>query len=151
MPEVVISDTSALILFHNIQSLHLLKQVYGTLLTTPEVVAEYGESLPEWFKIKEAEDKKYQRFLETQIDSGEASALALAAGYKEVLLILDDLKARKLARQLNLKVTGTLGVIQKAKDLGVIPKVRPYINRLLETNFRISDIIISELLKMNNE
>lgn len=67
------------------------------------------------------------------------------------LLILDDLKARKLAKKLNLKITGALGVIHKAKKIGAIEYIKPIIEKLLQTNFRISENIIQELLELNNE
>jgi predicted nucleic acid-binding protein len=78
MPKVVISDTSTLILFQKIEQLDLLQKLYIELLTTPEIVEEYGEELPNWIKVESVADKKYQEFLETQLDSGEASAIALA-------------------------------------------------------------------------
>jgi len=65
--------------------------------------------------------------------------------------ILDDLKARKLAAKLNLRFTGTLGVIHRAKQIGAIEKVRPIIEKLLATDFRISGNIVAELLRKNNE
>ena len=151
MPKVVISDTSTLILFQKIEHLDLLQKLYIELLTSPEIVQEYGEKLPNWIKIETVRDKKYQEFLETQVDSGEASAIALAKEYDDVLLILDDKKARKLAKKLNLKITGTLGIIHKAKNEGHINKVKPLIELLLNTNFRISDNIIQEILNLNNE
>lgn len=151
MPNIVISDTSILIIFDKIDELNLLQGVYGTLLTTPEVVEEFGKSLPDWIEIKSASDKKYQVFLETQVDSGEASAIALATDYENVLLLLDDLKARKLANKLNFKISGTLGVIHRAKQMQLIVKVRPLINKLLATDFRIADNVVEEFLKLNNE
>ncbi len=107
--------------------------------------------MPNWIEIKPVSDKKYQRFLETQVDCGEASAIALATEYDDVLVLIDDLKARKLAKRLNLKITGALGVIFKAKQENVIEKVKPVIDKLLQTNFRISDKIIDEILKLSNE
>jgi predicted nucleic acid-binding protein len=151
MPKTVISDTSTLILFHKINHFEILEKVYGELFTTPEIADEFGDDLPDWIIIKGASDKKYQEILETQVDKGEASAIALAKELDDVLLILDDLKARKLAGKLNLKFTGTLGVVHKAKELSVIDKVKPLIDKLLETDFRISHNIIEEILKMNNE
>jgi len=85
------------------------------------------------------------------VDSGEASAMALASEFNNVLLLLDDLKARKLAKKLNLKITGVLGVIHKAKQMSIIRNVKPLIDKLLLTDFRIADHIIEEILKMNNE
>jgi predicted nucleic acid-binding protein len=137
MHKIVISDTSTLIILHKINELNILKHVYGELITTPEIAEEFGE--------------KYQRFLETQVDRGEASAIALASEFEDVTLLLDDLKARKLAVKLKLKTTGALGVIHKAKQMSIIPKVKPLIDKLLLTNFRISNNIIDEILKLNNE
>lgn len=151
MPKIVISDSSTLILFDKIDEFSLLQKVYGELITTPEVAEEFGENLPNWIKIRSVSDKKYQKFLETQVDTGEASAIALAVEFDDVLLLLDDLKARKLANQLNFKITGTLGVIHKAKQMSIIEKVTPLIDKLLNTDFRIADNIIKEILKLNNE
>jgi predicted nucleic acid-binding protein len=151
MPKVIISDTSTLILFNKIDEFSLLQKVYGELITTPEVANEFGEQLPEWIKIRSVSDKKYQIFLETQIDGGEASAIALASEFEDVLLLPDDLKAHKLAIQLNFKITGTLGIIHKAKQMQLIEKVKPLINKLLLTDFRIADNIVKKFLKLNNE
>ena len=49
------------------------------------------------------------------------------------------------------KYTGSLGVINKAKEIGVIDKIRPLIDKLIKTDFRISDKVIDDLLKRNNE
>jgi predicted nucleic acid-binding protein len=151
MPKIVISDTSTLILFHKIDELNLLQKVYAELITTPEIAEEFGDKLPDWIKIQPVSDKKYQDFLETQVDYGEASAIALATEYDDVLLLLDDLKARKLAARLNFKITGSLGVIHKARQMSIIDKVRPLIDKLLLTDFRVADNIIEEILKLNNE
>ena len=151
MHRIVISDTNTLIILHKINELNILKLVYGELITTPEIAQEFGEKLPEWITVQSVTDEKYQRFLETQVDRGEASAIALAAEFEDVTLVLDDLKARKLALKLKLKTTGALGVIHKAKQMSIIPKVKPLIDKLLMTNFRISNNIVDEILKLNNE
>ena len=151
MPNVIISDTTCLILFQKIDKLDILRQVYHDIITTPEVAKEFGDELPDWIKIVSVIDIKYQEFLETQIDRGEASAIALGKEMDSPLLLLDDLKARKLAAKLKLKFTGTLGIIHKAKQIGVIKKIRPLIDKLLLTNFRISQNIIDELLAKNDE
>ncbi len=151
MPKTVISDTSTLILFHKIEEFNLLQKVYGKLFTTPEIAKEFGEELPDWIEIQSASDKKYQDFLFTQVDYGEASAIALASEFDDVLLLLDDLKARKLALRLKFKITGTLGVIHRAKQMKIIDKVKPLIDKLMLTDFRVADNIVEEILKLNNE
>lgn len=85
------------------------------------------------------------------VDAGEASAIALAKEKESALLLLDDIKARKLAKKLNLKLTGTLGIINKAKQLGIIKTIKPLIEELQKKDFRISEKVLTELLRRNNE
>ena len=72
MHKVIISDTSVLILFQKINKLDLLQGIYSEIITTPEVAEEYGDVLPDWIIIQSVSDRKYQEFLEIQIDKGEA-------------------------------------------------------------------------------
>ena len=77
--------------------------------------------------------------------------MALSSEFEDVLLLLDDLKARKLAKKLMFKTTGTFGIIYKAKQMSIIPKVKPLIDKLLLTNFRISKEVVNEILRLNGE
>lgn len=151
MLSIVISDTSSLILLSKIEEIELLNRLYDSIITTPEIASEFGEPLPDWISIRPVKDKKYQDFIETQVDLGEASAIALGKEIENSLLLLDDLKARKLATKLKLNFTGVLGVIHKSKQEGLIEKVKPLIDKLLEIDFRISYNIIEEILKLNGE
>jgi len=91
MPSLVIADTSFLIILDNIGELDLLRKVYSSIMTTPEVAIEFLGELPDWIFIRSVKDKKYQEFLELQVDIGEASAIALAKEQNSPLLVLDDL------------------------------------------------------------
>ena len=53
-------------------------------------------------------------------------------------VILDDYRARKIAEQLGVNYTGTIGVIIKAKINGVIPSIKPILAKIKETDFRLS-------------
>jgi len=151
MPDVVISDTSCLIILSNIQELDLLKRVYKNVITTPEIANEFGELLPSWVKIKSPIDVKKQHIFELQVDKGEASAIALALETPGSLLILDDLQARTFAEKLGIVITGTLGVIIKAKLNGLIPSVKPLLAKIKQTNFRISSALEEIVLKEAGE
>jgi predicted nucleic acid-binding protein len=59
MHNIVVSDTSCLILFHKIGELDLLRKVYDSISTTPEVAREFLEELPDWIIIEKVKDKKY--------------------------------------------------------------------------------------------
>lgn len=151
MPEMVISDTSCLIVLSNINELHLLKSLYNNIITTPEVAKEFGASLPDWINIESANDPQTQKILELQVDKGEASAIALAINKPGCIVILDDYKARVVAEGLNVKITGTIGIIVKAKLKGIIPSVKPVLSKIKQTNFRITKAIEEFALKEANE
>ena len=151
MPKAIISDTSCFIILTNIGELDLLRKTYEQVTTTSEVLSEYGEKLPGWVEIKSVTDKEFQKKLELQVDKGEASAIALAIEIPNSTVILDDYKARCVAEQLGLDITGTVGVLIKAKLLGVITSIKPYLNKIRETDFRISIEIERQALKEAGE
>jgi predicted nucleic acid-binding protein len=86
-----------------------------------------------------------------QIDKGESSAIALALETQNCTLILDDYKARKIAEQLGITFTGTIGVIIKAKLKEIIPSIKPLLEKIKQTNFRLSEDIELQALKEANE
>ena len=151
MPKIIISDTSCLIILNKTGELDLLRQLYNTVTITQDILLEYGEQLPDWIEVQQAKDQYRQQLLEMQIDKGEASAIALALETADNILILDDWKARKVAERLGLSVTGTLGVIIKAKKNGIISSIKPYLDKIRETNFRISEELEQIALKEANE
>lgn len=151
MPKIIISDTSCFIILTNIGELDLLQKLYGQVLTTIDIATEYGDSLPEWIKIAKVTDPYSQQLLEMQIDKGESSAIALALETPGSTIILDDYKARKIAEQLKLQYTGTIGVIIKAKLKGIIPSIKPLLNKIKQTDFRISIELELQALKAANE
>jgi predicted nucleic acid-binding protein len=70
--------------------------------------------------------------ISAQIDLGEAAVIQTALDEALDAVILDDLKARRVALTLGLQVTGTVGILLLAKQLGLLPSVGAAI-RLLET------------------
>ncbi|WP_229220150.1 DUF3368 domain-containing protein [Dyadobacter beijingensis] len=134
-----------------IEELEILRSVYKRIFITKEIAGEFGGELPEWIEVKEIENKTLQSLFEEILDWGEASALSLAFEMQDCTVILDDLKARKTAAKLNIKVTGTIGVIVKAKTENKIPSATAVFEKILETDFRISDRILNEAIKLAGE
>ncbi|QQR85280.1 MAG: DUF3368 domain-containing protein [Flavobacteriales bacterium] len=151
MPDIVIADTSCFIALSRIDGLGLLQQVYGSVTTTSVVAAEFGRSLPDWVTIADPDDELRMRALSLQVDKGEASAIALALETPQCIIIIDDRKGRLVAMALGLSVTGTLGVIVKAKLQGHIGSIRPWLENLRSAGFRTSHDIERALLKEAGE
>ncbi len=151
MPKIIISDASCLILLDKIGELEILNKLFGIIITTSEVAKEFGQPLPSWFEIRDPKDKNYQSIIQTSLDKGEASAIALAIELDDCLLIIDDLKGRKFAHQLGLIIIGTIGVVVDAKLSGIIPSVKPIIRKIKATNFRMTKQLEEIILKKAGE
>ncbi|HPN32568.1 MAG TPA: DUF3368 domain-containing protein [bacterium] len=134
----IISNTSCLIILDNLEMLYILKELYGNIIITEEVFNEFGKEIPDWIKVVEVKNRNYLKILNTQVDLGEASTIALAMESENNVIILDDLKARKLSKTLKLKMTGTLGILLKAKEMKIITSIENILSKMEDFNFRIS-------------
>jgi len=149
--DIIISDTSCLIILSKINELYLLDKLAERIFITPIIQKEFGKKLPAWIIVKEPKNYHYQTILEMDLDKGEASAIALSLEMDNVIIILDDLKGRKIAEKLNLRYSGTFGLILKAKQIGIIKSVKPIIDKIRQTNFRFSDKLLDFIIEEAGE
>ena len=143
----VVSDTSVLIALDNIGRLWLLKTMFNEVLVPEAVAREYSGQLPSWIKVVKAEETSLVNTLMVSLHRGEAEAIALAIQVKADLLLLDDKKARLLAKRLGLKILGTIGVLILAKKRSLIDSLEEEITRLLEKSFWLSRSIVDRALE----
>jgi predicted nucleic acid-binding protein len=66
-------------------------------------------------------------------------------------VVLDDLAARRRARSLGLPLIGSVGVILRAKEHGLVPQVRPFLEKLRGGGGYVSENIIQQALKKADE
>jgi predicted nucleic acid-binding protein len=152
MPErIIISDTSSLIALTNIGELEILKGVYEEVVITPEIAEEYGLETPHWIRIERVNDKQKFKLLNLELDEGESSGIALALENESSLLIIDEKKGRGIAKKLGIKITGILGVMIRAKETGVVEKIKPLIDKLEKVDFRMSARLKSQILERVGE
>ncbi len=151
MHSIVIADTSCFILLTKIGEIDLLRCVYSNVYTTPEVASEFKFELPDWVTIQNVKDRNTLASLQADLDLGEASAIALTYELSDAIVVLDDWGARKVATRLKIAFTGTFGIIVKAKHKGIIPSVRPILDKVKQTNFRISSEVFAEVLREAGE
>lgn len=159
MPEIV-CDTTPLQYLHQADVIEIIPALYGSILL-PKAVAEEikigvnaGVNLPDldslaWIEIREVRGSSWP--MPRDIHRGEAEVIALAGSLDDALMILDDLAARRHAQLLGLKFTGTLGVLLKAKKLGVLHSVLPVVNSLEQLGFRLATNTRREFLKLAGE
>ena len=67
------------------------------------------------------------------------------------LLIIDDNAAKKTAKYLGLTVTGTMGVLLKAKKEGLISEVKPLLNGLINDGLYVTPTVQNYVLEQAGE
>ena len=142
-------DSACLIGFERIGQLDILPALLDPLMAPPAVIREFG-SQPAWLIEVPAKDRGMVAALELVVDPGEAEAITLAFEQK-VRIILDDRKAREAAHRLKIAVTGTVGILLKAKAEGIVASIRPLLDALEAHQFRIGSSLRAEALRLAGE
>jgi predicted nucleic acid-binding protein len=160
---VVVSDASPLICLSAIRQFNLLRLLYGEVLIpaavwqeithipafSPAASPQVAEdaSAAGWLQITTASNRPLVTQLETLLDPGEAEAIALAVEHASSLLLIDERDGGQVARTLNVPLTGTLGVLLRAKALGHIPAIKPLLTELVEQHhFRLHPDLLHRVL-----
>lgn len=161
MPDLVISNTSPLFYLHRLRHLDLLRKLYRRI-TVPEAVVnelkvgrDQGEDAPDvaahdWIEVRSVRIPGLIRLI-TDLGPGEAEVLALALEEVGSLVILDDRLAREIAKLQNIRITGTAGVLLKAKQEGHITAVAPLLDKLTQLGFRLGDAVKASILRIAQE
>lgn len=160
---LVISDTSPLIHLASVGQLQLLQSLYHEIVV-PQAVADellfktkdldVREQIETatWIQTRSAADRVLVSKLDLQLDTGEAEAIALAIELHADLLLIDERKGRKAARDFHLKTGGVLSVLMDAKRRKLIAEVLPLIAAMMDkTNFRVSEELLAEVRRLTKE
>jgi predicted nucleic acid-binding protein len=153
----VVSDTSILCYLILIEETQLLPELFTEILIPPAVreelahpdapgvVRDWMANPPAWLTVGNApadsKDREIQR-----LDPGEREVILLAEQMNMDLLLLDDWKAREIARERGLPITGLIGILVKALEKQLVDPVVA-IERLRGTTFRVSDRLLALLLR----
>jgi predicted nucleic acid-binding protein len=146
MDELIVSDTSCLIVLSKTGQLELLNALFSAVMVTHEVLIEFGEPLPDWISVQSVQDTNLQKMLETQLDIGEASSISLALQMPSRQILIDERKGRRIASEMGLKVLGTIMVLILAKEKCLIPSLSDALEQLTKVGFRLSDVLVKEVL-----
>ncbi|GHT48413.1 DUF3368 domain-containing protein [Bacteroidia bacterium] len=156
----VISNTTPILSLLKIDKLYILKELYETV-SIPEAVfyeIETGKdkefytdlSEIEWIKIEKIRVQESKLYL-FDLDAGEAEVLILAQEQKADLVILDEIMGRRYAQQLGITLTGTLGILLKAKERGIIAAIKPLLYELIQKGSWLNPKLIAGILEKAGE
>ena len=161
MPDLVISNTSPLFYLHRLGQLELLHKLYGRILVPEAVVKELkaggdqGEDVPDiadydWVEVCSVRVPEVVSLI-VDLGPGEAQVLAMALENSGSLAIIDDRLARELAKARNIRITGTVGILLKAKQAGYIKSVKSLLKTLTQLDFRLSKDVVETILRIAKE
>ena len=148
---VTVANSSCLIALDQLGRLSVLNQLYGTVTIPRAVAHEIGLALPGWLSVRTIQNQNLVQSLQMSLGPGESEAIALACECSAARVILDDKKARRVARQLGLPVTGLLAILLQAKQKGIIASIREVIAELTAVQFFVSESLIDETLRRAGE
>lgn len=159
--EVVVADASPIIHLDRAGCLDLLPALFRAV-HVPKIVAteiaagrELGLTVPDlsslgWIRIDaDLGDPDVERL--PGLDAGEIAALSLARSIRADFVLIDDRAGREAAVRLRLRFLGTAGMLVLAKRREVIPAVRPLLDELATTGFRLSPEIRRRILTAAGE
>jgi predicted nucleic acid-binding protein len=160
---LIISNTTPIINFAEIDRLNLLRDLMGEVVIPPAVAEEVrAKSSPfskaanavnqGCFEIVSPKDRLLVGALSAGIHPGEAECLALAMENPGSLLLFDDLDARSAAAANGCLFMGTIGILAAAKAMGKVNEIGPLLAELKsKARFWISDRLEESILRQAGE
>lgn len=160
---IVVSDTTPLIGLASIGRLDILQELFGEVYI-PQAV--YDETVThghaegsakqdvdnaDWIHVAQVQDLLAVNILLDEMDLGEVETIVLAGEMGADWVLMDEKKGRRKLSQLDIPKIGTIGVLLKAKQIGLIPNLKHEIEGLQKIGFSISQMVVDEVLKMAGE
>lgn len=158
---VWVVNASPLILLGKVGRLALLTRLSDRLLIPAEVAGEISagpsdDSARSWVAGEGASAiamtvPANPKVVAWDLGAGETAVISVALSHPGAVCLLDDRAARDCAAVFNLPVLGTAGVLVRAKRSGLIPAVRPEIERLRAAGALIAEHVVRDCLRLAGE
>lgn len=160
MPKVIVNSTPLIVLC-GIGKLELLRELYQEILIPAAVYREVTAvkdsacmqiiAQSSWIHVEEIQNEIERKMYRAKLHAGEVEVMILAQEQKADLVILDDNAAKKTAKYLGLTVTGSLGVLLKAKRVGLIERVGPMLSEMKKNGFYLNAKLEAMVLRYAGE
>lgn len=151
--KIVVADTGAIISLAHIEQIGLIEKVFDDFYIANAVWIELNNyDNPDLdnsiltglkAKVKEISSKNY---LSMVMDLGESESVILYEELQADYLLIDDNKARLVAESININCIGTLGLLLKAKQKGLITELKPIFEKLIKVGRYFSRKLINDIL-----
>lgn len=159
---IVVSDAGPLIYLGSVGRLALLRDLFGRVVVPQQVwdeVVGAGAERPgsvavaaaSWIDVRTPSPSGLAERLADVLGAGEAAAIGLCLELQAELLCCDDLGARHVATAQGIRVVGTLGLLVRGKQAGLLDAVRPILETMVGMGLRASSSLVEEVLVLAGE
>jgi predicted nucleic acid-binding protein len=160
---IVVSNTTPLIGLAVIQRFDLLYQLFGKIYIAQAVYdeavitgreaggAKREVSMASWIETVKVKDRLAVEVLLDELDLGEAETIVLARELGADWVLMDEKKGRRKLSEMGLNKSGTIGVLLKAKQIGLLPTLRPHLEQLRQQGFSLSQAVVDAVLQQVGE
>ena len=154
MAERIVINTGPLIALARAEALDVAGGLPYSFVCPPQVKAElevgtargHASIDPPWLEVVPLSDP-LNKVSRAALDEGEAAVIQLALEHTVRVVCIDESKGRRMALAVGLQVTGTLGLLARAKNLGLIASMRPYTERLTSRGGWYDKALIEAVLR----
>ena len=157
----VIVDTTPIIALSLLDLLGLFQGLFGRVVIPPAVRTEIQVGARDrsrevnlaaapWVETLDLADPARADLL-ADLDRGEAEVIALAQETRARLVVIDERLGRQHARRLGLPLTGTIGILLRAKEKGLVPSLRPLLATLQAGGIYLGAALVDEALRLAGE
>jgi len=152
---IVFSNTTPFIALASIHQLDLLPKLFGKIHVAEAVIEEcaVGGTIPlpdlhtvEWI-TPVPDEKETELPMLFDLDKGEKQTILLARKHSADLVLIDERIGRQVAEYVGLTLTGTLGILIKAKCLGYIPSFTHTVQEMQRQGIRYNNNLVEKLAK----
>ena len=159
---LIVSNSTPLINFATIGEFDILRKLFAQIYVPQAVWREvvikgWRESAiliekTEWIIKKPITHRRLCDILNKDLDTGEAEAIVLAIELNVDLILLDESEARNFAEIQGLKYMGSIGCLTLAKNLGLIAKIKPLLDQMIDkARYWVSKELYEFVLQNNQE
>lgn len=147
---MIVSDSTTLIILFDLGEIKLLENLFALVYIPQsvydELVFKKDQELPHFMQIVCVKKTQQLEELQMLLDAGESEAIALAIE-KNLPLIIDEKKGRKIAKNLNVQIIGLLGIlyINIKKEYISLKEAKLFLDKAKNNGYRISQKLIDEM------
>jgi predicted nucleic acid-binding protein len=157
----VVSNTTPIIALSRTGCLWLLEKMYGEIYIPQAVfneivakndyVSEDVQNNMGWIIVETIRHTRMRQMFSSSLHSGEVETLILADETNADIVLIDDFLARKYAIQAGMNLSGTIGVLLKAKEKGLVGQVKPLLEDMIRNGIYLNKQLYEDALHLADE